>query len=85
MSAQRPSVPILGVTDNWRTFNQMALIWGVQPVLFRGEVSYQSMLSRARDAAFELGLGETGDRFVVTAGVPFHVTGTTNMMRIEEL
>jgi len=85
VAAQRPSVPILGVTDNVRTFNQMALTWGVQPVIFRGEVSYQSMLSRAREVAFELGLGETGDRFVVTAGVPFHVTGTTNMMRIEEL
>ncbi len=85
VSAQRPSVPILAITDQWRTFNQMALVWGVQPVLFRGDVNYKSMLERAREVAFTLGLGETGQRFVVTAGVPFHVPGTTNMMRIEEL
>lgn len=85
VSAQRPSVPILAVTDSWRTFTQMALIWGVQPVLFRGDVNYGSMLARAREVALELGLGEPGQRFVVTAGVPFHVPGTTNMMRIEEL
>ena len=85
VSAQRPTVPILAVSDQWRTFNQLALVWGVQPILFSGEVNYRSMLERARDVAQELGLGEPGDRFVVTAGVPFHVPGTTNMMRIEEL
>jgi len=85
VSAQRPSVPILALSDNWRTFNQMALVWGVLPVLFTGDVNYRNMLDRAREAALEFGFGEPGDRFVVTAGVPFHVPGTTNMMRIEEL
>jgi len=85
VSAQRPSVPILAITDQWRTFNHLALVWGVQPVLFRGEVNYKSMLDRAREVALELGFGEAGQRFVVTAGVPFHVPGTTNMMRVEEL
>jgi pyruvate kinase len=85
VSAQRPSVPILALTDNRRTFNQMALTWGVQPVMFDGQVNYRSMLARGREVALELGFGEPGQRFVVTAGVPFHVPGTTNMMRIEEL
>ena len=85
VSAQRPNVPILAVSDQWRTFNQLALVWGVEPILFRGELDYQSMLARAKEVALEQGLGESGQRFVVTAGVPFHVTGTTNMMRIEEL
>ena len=85
VSAQRPSVPILALSYSWRTFTQMALVWGVQPVLFEGDVNYRSMLARAREAALEFGLGEPGQRFVVTAGVPFHVPGTTNMMRIEEL
>jgi pyruvate kinase len=85
VSAQRPNVPILAVSDQWRTFNQLALVWGVEPILFRGDVDYDSMLTRAKEVALEQGLGEPGQRFVVTAGVPFHVTGTTNMMRIEEL
>ena len=85
VSAQRPSVPILAMTDQWRTYNQLALVWGVHPVLFRGGVSYSSMLDKAREEALELGMGEPGQRFVVTAGVPFHVPGTTNMMRVEEL
>ncbi len=85
VSAQRPKVPILAISDQWRTYNQMALVWGVQPVLFHGDVNYASMLDRARETALELGLAEPGQRFVVTAGVPFHVPGTTNMMRVEEV
>jgi pyruvate kinase len=85
VSAQRPPVPILAVTDQPRTYRQLALAWGVQPVLFEGNVNYGNMLDHVRKAALEGGFGAPGDRFVVTAGVPFHVTGTTNMMRIEEL
>ncbi|MFQ5689611.1 MAG: pyruvate kinase [Gemmatimonadota bacterium] len=85
VSAQRPPVPILAVSDQWRTYNQLALVWGVHPILFHGEVNYRNMLACAEKEALERGFGESGDRFVVTAGVPFHIAGTTNMMRIEEL
>ncbi|MFQ5678197.1 MAG: pyruvate kinase [Gemmatimonadota bacterium] len=85
VSAQRPPVPILALSDQPGTFNQLALVWGVQPVLFRGEVGYESMLEYARKEALERGFGEAGEHFIVTAGVPFHQPGTTNMMRIEEL
>ena len=85
VSAQRPPVPILAVTDQPRTCRQLALSWGVEPVLFEGDVSYRTMLRRVRQVALEGEFGRKGDPFVVTAGVPFHVTGTTNMIRIEEL
>lgn len=85
VAAQRPPVPILAVSDQWRTYNQLAPVWGVQPILFRGEVAYDSMLECVKREALRRGFGEAGQRFVVTAGVPFHTPGTTNMMRIEEL
>jgi pyruvate kinase len=85
VSAQRPPVPILAVTDQPRTCRQMAVAWGVEPVLFEGEVNYRTMLKQVRKVALDGGFGRRGDPFVVTAGVPFHVTGTTNMIRIEEL
>lgn len=85
VSAHRPAVPILAVTDQWRTYNQLALAWGVVPLLFRGEVTYGNMLELAVRRALDADLGRPGDSFVVTAGVPFHVAGTTNMIRVEEL
>ncbi|MCZ6478370.1 MAG: pyruvate kinase, partial [Gemmatimonadetes bacterium] len=85
VASQRPPVPILAITDQWRTYNQLALVWGVQPLLYRGELSFEGMRAHARKEVRRLGLGSSGDRYVVTAGVPFHVAGTTNLMRIEQL
>ncbi len=85
LSAQRPRVPILALTDQERTFQQLALAWGVVPIYHTGEVSYEAMVERARDHALRTGLAEAGQHCVVTAGVPFHVPGTTNYMRVEEL
>lgn len=85
MAAQRPEAPILAVTDEACTYHQLAMVWGTVPILHEGEVSYDAMLGRAKAFALEAGLGEEGQPFVVTAGVPFHVPGTTNYMRIETL
>ncbi|MDP2471742.1 MAG: pyruvate kinase [Candidatus Palauibacterales bacterium] len=85
IAAQRPRVPILAVTDNERTYRQLALAWGVVPIHHDEAVSYDGMLSHARTYAFEHGLAEPGRNCVVTAGMPFHEPGTTNYMRVEKL
>jgi pyruvate kinase len=41
------------------------------------------MLPTTRDTILRLGLAAPGDRVVVTAGVPFDVAGTTNLLKIE--
>jgi pyruvate kinase len=78
-------VPILGVTDRVSTFRQLALAWGVHPVMCQAEVNYTNMLAAAREYLLRTRLAQVGQRVVVTAGVPFHVRGTTNLLRIEEL
>jgi pyruvate kinase len=85
IAAQRPRVPILAVTDNERTYRQLALAWGVVPIHHDEPASYDGMLARARTHAFEHGLAEPGQQCVVTAGMPFHEPGTTNYMRVENL
>jgi len=85
LSAQRLRVPILAITDQEKTYRQLALAWGVVPIYHTGETTYEAMLERARDHALQGGLAEAGQACVVTAGVPFHVPGTTNYMRVETL
>jgi pyruvate kinase len=85
VSSYRPPVPILGVSDQERTWRQLSLVWGVLPVHCRAEVNYENMLAAARSYLLENGIARQGDRVIVTAGVPFHVKGTTNMMRVEKL
>jgi pyruvate kinase len=45
--------------------------------------NYEAMLQVAREQLLDQGLVATGDRVVVTAGVPFDVPGTTNLLKIE--
>lgn len=85
VAAGRPSVPILGVTDDPVTWRQMALLWGVVPVLADRPPHYEAMLDAARERILALGLAQKGDAVVVTAGAPFDRPGSTNLMKIEEV
>jgi pyruvate kinase len=85
VSSYRPPVPIVAVCDNEHTARQLALVWGIESVLCQQEVNYDQMLATARDYLLARRIAQPGQRVVVTAGVPFHVPGTTNMLRVEEL
>jgi pyruvate kinase len=83
VASHRPNVPILVLTDQERTYRQLALVWGVIPVLVRHCATYEDMVKLALEVVRERGLARAGDRIVVTAGVPFDVPGTTNLMKVE--
>jgi pyruvate kinase len=82
VSSFRPPVPILALTDNPRTYHQLALVWGVIPLLCPRGSSYDDMLLCARETALARNLAEKGQRVVLTAGLPLHTSGTTNTMRV---
>ena len=83
VASQRPAVPILVLTDQPRTYRQLALVWGVVPELVPHCDTYEQMVRLALDVVRRRSLARTGDRVIVTAGVPFDVPGTTNMMKVE--
>ena len=85
VSSKRPPVPILALTDQPRTFRQLALVWGVVPELVPHCADYEEMMQRAKDAVVNRELASGGDRIIVTAGVPFDMTGTTNLLKVETL
>ncbi len=83
VATYRPTVPIFASTPEPETFRQLSLVWGVIPALTTHETNYDSMLGNARQQILERRLAEPGERVVVTAGVPFDVPGTTNLLKIE--
>jgi len=83
VSRNRPSVPILAVTPNARAFRQLAVAWGVVPYMSDDIHSTDEMVSVATKTIKIVGLAEPGGRFVITAGVPFGMRGTTNLIRVE--
>ena len=83
VSSYRPDVPILLLSDSERTYRQSALVWGVVPVLVPHCSTYEQMVQHALAAVRDNGIAETGQRVIVTAGVPFDTPGTTNMLKVE--
>jgi len=83
VASQRPTVPILVLTDQPRTYRQLALVWGVVPELVPHCSTYDEMVRIALEVVRRRNLARNGDRVIVTAGVPFDVPGTTNMMKVE--
>ena len=83
VASHRPNVPILVLTDQERTYRQLALVWGVVPCLVPHCDTYWDMVKLALEQVRLHGLAREGDRVVVTAGVPFDVPGTTNLMKVE--
>lgn len=85
VSSHRPPVPLLVLTDQPQTARQLALVWGVVPVLVPRANDYDVMWDVARREALARGLAEPGDRVLVTFGAPFDKPGSTNLLKVESL
>ncbi len=85
LASYRPAVPVVAFTPEPTTFRQLALVWGVVPRLVDRLPDYSSMWAVSRRQLVEEGLAAPGQRVVVTAGVPFDVPGTTNLLKVETL
>jgi len=85
VSRLRPQMPILAVTPQKKVYHQLALNWGIIPVLVEGCKNAKEAFSAASAYALNEGLIAFGDLVVVTAGAPFGKKGTTNMMMVESV
>ncbi|MBN9376920.1 MAG: pyruvate kinase [Chlamydiales bacterium 38-26] len=84
ISRLRPEMPIIAMTPNEKSYHQMALNWGVIPFLGDSK-SISDAFNQISVFALGQGLVSNGDLVVVTAGSPFGVSGTTNMMMVENI
>ncbi len=82
VARHRPSMPVIAATPNPRTLRQLALVWGVQPVLVEGFEHTDEMIRLTVAAACEMGIVSWGDLIVITAGIPFGGAGKTNFLKV---
>ncbi len=85
VAGRRPAVPIVALTDQERTWRQLALVWGVVPFLVPHCDTYEEMAGVARRLVIREGIAAAGDRVLITAGVPFDVPGSTNTLKVEQI
>ena len=69
MARFRPNVPILGMTMDERTAQQLTLSWGVTPFKITAELGYETRIKNAIDMAKSEGHLQSNDLIGVLAGI----------------
>ncbi|HEY9567898.1 MAG TPA: pyruvate kinase [Thalassobaculum sp.] len=84
-SRERPTVPILCITSSLATARRLAMAWGVHAVHMAEEQRFSAVVQRATEIARREEYGNSGDKVVITAGVPMGTPGSTNVLRVERI
>lgn len=81
----RPRQPIIAVSPDPQTVKMLCLVWGVYPVPIRGFKSTDEMVALLQRKTLELGFVKSKDLVAITAGLPLHQAGTTNMITVKRI
>ncbi len=86
IARERKDVRIFAFTPEDRVYNQLSLVWGVQPLKAPVELeSFSLMIDKAKSYLLERKVVEKGDTIVIVAGIPLAQHGLTNTIRIVEV
>jgi pyruvate kinase len=79
----RPRRPIIALTHMDWAVRQMAIEWGVTPILIPEAKDVDDLWDESIAAAREAGLISAGDRVVITAGTAVNIPGSTNVIKVD--
>ena len=83
ISRYRPECDIISCATTEKVCRQLALSWGVTPILIKEEKEVFDLFDKAIQAAVKADLLKKGDLTVITSGVPIGISGTTNMIKVQ--
>jgi len=78
----RPTQPLIAITPEPGTVKALCLVWGVHPVLIPSYRSTDTVLRLVQKKALASGYVKRGDLVAITAGLPLHIAGTTNLITV---
>lgn len=78
----RPKARIVAVTDQISVLNRLEIIWGLQTLIIQPYKSLEDVISQVERLLIEYGLAKTGDRVVMTLGMPISDGSKTNTLYI---
>ena len=85
IARHRPATPIIAPTPSPKTCRQLALVWGVEPLLVDQFADTDTMMRTAVEAAHRRGLVQDDELAIITTGVPVGGTGLTNMIKVHHV
>lgn len=85
ISKFRPQTNIVGATIDKKVWRQLALSWGVTPIMCRIKNNTDELFDHAVEVSLNAGVVSKGDVVVITAGIPLGTSGTTNMLKVQSI
>lgn len=85
---ERPQSPILSITPSMRAARYMTIVWGVHPVVVdeaNEDAELLQVIKAAKKIAVDEGFATKGQAVVITAGLPFGTSGTTNLIHVSQI
>lgn len=82
---ERPTVPIIAVTPSSKTARHLSLVWGIHSVVTHDIHRFSEMVNKGCQIASEQQFARQGELIIMIAGVPFAVSGGTNILRIAKI
>ncbi len=81
-SRERPKIPIIALTPELSIARRLALNWGLHCIVTEKVNRFKQAVIKAVRAAKNEGFASKQDKIIITAGVPFNIPGTTNILRV---
>jgi pyruvate kinase len=85
ISRFRPQCPIVALTVSDKVRRQLGISWGVTPESGRAFNSTDELFDAGIKAALETKIVSRGDTVVLTAGIPINISGTTNLIKAQQI
>jgi pyruvate kinase len=85
VSRFRPKQPILATTPNEAALDFLSLCWGVIPIFIPPSANLDEMIRVSIDAALRGGYVDHGQQVIITGGMPLHVAGKTNFIKVDRV
>ena len=85
ISAHRPQAPVLALSPRPEVVRRCCLLWGVRGELNQEPEGTTALIEACAAAARRCGFAEPGDKIGITAGLPAHRAGGTNLFKVHRI
>ena len=82
ISQFRPPTPIIALTQQTHVYRQVALCWGVIPIMLTEVRDSEGTLAMVEETLFKKGFVSAGDSMIITGGLPIAARGAANFVKL---
>ena len=85
VARHRPQPSVIATSPMAPIRRQMQMLWGVSPLEVEDSDSVNKLFDHAIQRSVRNGLIKRGDVLILIAGIPYKISGSTNMLKIHEV